>query len=93
MERAGSRPSIPGIAERKATVSSRSDVLFNLIHAYHRIFYKHRGTFHQLGYGHAGKVGPEFVAQSGKVNLKGILQACEDDERRETRSVMWLLSW
>ncbi|HLJ16279.1 MAG TPA: hypothetical protein VKV15_17400 [Bryobacteraceae bacterium] len=37
------------------------DELFRLIHAYHRIFYEHRGTFHQLGYGHAGKVGPEFA--------------------------------
>lgn len=35
--------------------------LFGLIHAHHRIFYEHRGLFHQLGYGHAGKVGPEFA--------------------------------
>lgn len=41
----------------------RSDALFRLIHAYHRIFYEHRGTFHQLGYGHAGKVGPEFAPE------------------------------
>ncbi|MDX2032191.1 MAG: hypothetical protein SF339_16070 [Blastocatellia bacterium] len=39
----------------------RSDALFSLIHAYHRLFYEHRGAFHQLGYGHAGKVGPEFA--------------------------------
>ncbi len=32
-----------------------------LIQAYHRIFYEHRGVFHQLGYGHAGKVSPEFA--------------------------------
>ncbi|MEZ5403368.1 MAG: DUF4091 domain-containing protein [Bryobacteraceae bacterium] len=38
-----------------------SDDFFRLIHAYHRIFYEHRGTFHQLGYGHGGKVGPEFA--------------------------------
>jgi hypothetical protein len=38
-----------------------SDAFFKLIHAYHRIFYEHRGVFHQLGYGHAGKVGPEFA--------------------------------
>ena len=37
--------------------------LFKLIHQYHRIFYDHRGTFHQLGYGHAGKVGPEFAPE------------------------------
>ncbi|MEJ7607448.1 MAG: hypothetical protein WKF37_14575 [Bryobacteraceae bacterium] len=35
--------------------------MYRLIHAYHRIFYEHRATFHQLGYGHAGKVGPEFA--------------------------------
>ncbi len=39
----------------------RSDELFHLIHLYHRIFYEHRGIFHQLGYGHAGKVAPEFA--------------------------------
>lgn len=38
-----------------------SDDFFSLIHAYHRIFYEHRGVYHQLGYGHAGKVGPEFA--------------------------------
>ncbi len=38
-----------------------SDALFGLIHSYHRLFYEHHGTFHQLGYGHAGKVGPEFA--------------------------------
>jgi hypothetical protein len=41
----------------------RSDGFFKLIHAYHRLFYEHRGAFHQLGYGHAGKVGPEFAPQ------------------------------
>ena len=39
------------------------DELFRLIHEYHRIFYDHRSTFHQLGYGHAGKVGPEFAPE------------------------------
>jgi hypothetical protein len=38
-----------------------SDRFFELIHAHHRIFYEHRGVFHQLGYGHGGKVGPEFA--------------------------------
>lgn len=37
-----------------------SDQFFRLIHAYHQIFYEHRGIMHQLGYGHAGKVGREF---------------------------------
>ena len=26
-------------------------------------FYEHRSTFHQLGYGHAGKTGPEFAPE------------------------------
>lgn len=46
-----------------------SDDFFRLVQAYHRIFYEHRGTFHQLGYGHAGKVAPEFapvLAGSGR---------------------------
>ncbi|HET9179532.1 MAG TPA: hypothetical protein VFQ24_14335 [Terriglobia bacterium] len=38
-----------------------SDELFRLIHSYHRIFYEHHGVFHQLGYGHAGRVTPEFA--------------------------------
>ena len=38
-----------------------SDALFSLIHSYHRLFYEHHGVFHQLGYGHGGKVGPEFA--------------------------------
>ena len=38
-----------------------SDEFFKLIHAYHRIFYEHRGILHQLGYGHSGKVAPEFA--------------------------------
>jgi hypothetical protein len=40
-----------------------SDALFSLIHAYHRIFYDNLGTFHELGYGHGGKVGPEFAPE------------------------------
>jgi hypothetical protein len=53
----------------KTLSRSDEDGLFRLIHAYHRTFYEHRGTYHQLGYGHAGKVGPEFapeLAGSGK---------------------------
>lgn len=38
-----------------------SDDFFALIHAYHRVFHEHRGTFHQLGYGHGGLTGPEFA--------------------------------
>ncbi|MCW5980608.1 MAG: DUF4091 domain-containing protein [Bryobacteraceae bacterium] len=47
----------------------QSDRFFKLIHAHHRLFYEHRGVFHQLGYGHGGKVGPEFAPEltgSGK---------------------------
>ncbi len=47
----------------------RGDRFYALIHAYHRLIYEHRGVFHQLGYGHGGKVGPEFaprLAGTGK---------------------------
>jgi hypothetical protein len=40
-----------------------SDAFFAQIHASHRIFYEHRGVFHSLGYGHAGKVRPEFAPE------------------------------
>jgi len=51
----------PAISGRLGDAFFQSDEFFRLIHAYHRIFYEHRGILHQLGYGHAGKVGPEFV--------------------------------
>jgi hypothetical protein len=51
----------PKQLERSGGAFYTSDTFFKLIHAYHRIFYEHRGVFHQLGYGHAGKVGPEFA--------------------------------
>jgi hypothetical protein len=38
-----------------------TESILRLIHAHHRIFYEHRGVYHQLGYGHGGKVGPEFA--------------------------------
>ena len=38
-----------------------SDDSFRLMHRYHQIFYDHRGTYHQLGYGHGGRVIPEFA--------------------------------
>lgn len=50
----------PGLARGRSDFYT-SDAFFHLIQAYHRIFYEHRGIFHQLGYGHAGKVGPEFA--------------------------------
>lgn len=52
----------------------RGAALFKLIHSYHRLFYEHRGVFHQLGYGHAGKVGPEFApALAGTGRAKRIV--------------------
>jgi hypothetical protein len=51
----------PSIFRRVGDGFFQSSDFFGLIHAYHRIFYEHRGIFHQLGYGHAGKVGPEFA--------------------------------
>jgi hypothetical protein len=59
----------PALAKRLGAGFYLSDEFFGLIHAYHRIFYEHRGVFHQLGYGHGGKVGPEFAPRlegSGK---------------------------
>jgi hypothetical protein len=51
----------PKLSRAQGEQFFRSDSLFGLIHAYHRLFYEHRATFHQLGYGHAGKVGPEYA--------------------------------
>jgi len=51
----------PGVRRRAGPGFFASDEFFGLIHAYHRIFHEHRGVYHQLGYGHAGKVGPEFA--------------------------------
>ncbi len=51
----------PKLSKSQGEQFFRSDALFGLIHSYHRLFYEHRGAFHQLGYGHAGKVGPEYA--------------------------------
>ena len=51
----------PAAREREGANFFASDRFFRLIHAHHRIFYEHRGTFHQLGYGHGGKTGSEFA--------------------------------
>ena len=59
----------PSLVRRLGADFYTSDDFFRLIHAYHRVFYENRGVFHQLGYGHAGKVGPEFAPRlegSGK---------------------------
>jgi len=62
-------------ARRRATAGNffESDELFRLIHSYHRIFYEHHGVFHQLGYGHAGRVTPKFApALEGERSRKRI---------------------
>ncbi|MFN7923749.1 MAG: DUF4091 domain-containing protein [Bryobacteraceae bacterium] len=51
----------PKLAAKHGNRFFQSDDYFALIHAYHRMFYEHRGVFHQLGYGHGGKVAPEFA--------------------------------
>jgi hypothetical protein len=59
----------PALAKGQSGGFFLSDAFFSLIHAYHRVYYEHRGVFHQLGYGHGGKVGPEFAPRlegSGK---------------------------
>jgi hypothetical protein len=40
-----------------------SEASFRLTHLYHRVFYEHRGVFHQLGYGHGGHVIREFAPE------------------------------
>jgi hypothetical protein len=40
-----------------------SDDSLRMTHLYHRLFYEHRGIFHQLGYGHGGKVIREFAPE------------------------------
>lgn len=63
----------PKLRESSARDFYSSDELFRLIHSYHRLFYEHHGAFHQLGYGHGGKVGPEFApALSGEGRNKRI---------------------
>ena len=56
-------PQYPKLCNRIGKNFFDSPEYFALIHAYHRMFYEHRGSFHQLGYGHAGKVGPDFAPE------------------------------
>ena len=51
----------PRLARQVGDQFPNSPEFFALIHAYYRMFFAHRSTFHQLGYGHAGKVAPEFA--------------------------------
>jgi len=51
----------PKLAAEYGNRFAESEDFISLIHSYHRIFHVHRGTYHQLGYGHGGKVGPEFA--------------------------------
>ena len=66
-----------------------SDASFRLMHLYHGIFYDHRGIYHQLGYGHGGKVIPEFApaldrigAQQKDCELGPVRQALRTAPRR-----------
>ena len=54
----------PALTGRAGPDFFASGEMFQLIQSYHRIFYEHRGMFHQLGYGHAGKVGPSWLRAS-----------------------------
>lgn len=59
----------PALAKKQAGKFFLSDAFFGVIHDYHRVFYEHRGVFHELGYGHGGKMGVEFAPRlegSGK---------------------------
>ncbi len=51
------------LAEMYPNVKVPSDESFRLTHLYHRLFYEHHGVFHQLGYGHGGKVIEEFAPE------------------------------
>lgn len=53
----------PQLAKNYGDKWTQSAAFFKLIHSYHRIFYEHRGVYHQLGYGHGGKVAPEFAPE------------------------------
>jgi hypothetical protein len=51
------------LADQYSDTSVPSDESFRLTQLYHRLFYEHRGVYHQLGYGHGGKVIAEFAPQ------------------------------
>jgi hypothetical protein len=61
------------LGQQYAGIRVPSDDSFRLTHLYHRLFYEHRGVYHQLGYGHGGKVIAEFAPQlTGSGNSKRI---------------------
>lgn len=43
--------------------SANEEEIFRLVQKYYRIFYKNRGTYHILGYGHSGYVDPGFAPE------------------------------
>lgn len=49
------------LAEQYPGTTVPGEGSFRLTHLYHRLFYEHRGVMHQLGYGHGGRVIPEFA--------------------------------
>jgi len=52
------------LADYYGGIEVPSEQSFQLTHLYHRLFYEHRGVFHQLGYGHGGKVIAEFAPET-----------------------------
>jgi len=51
------------LADYYGGIEVPSEQSFRVTHLYHRLFYEHRGVFHQLGYGHGGKVIAEFAPE------------------------------
>ena len=51
------------LADYYGGIEVPSEQSFKLTNLYHRLFYEHRGVFHQLGYGHGGKVIAEFAPE------------------------------
>jgi len=51
----------PALAASTGGKFFSSDAFFQLMQSYHRVFDEHRGIFHNLGYGHGGKVAPEYA--------------------------------
>ena len=61
------------LGQQYSNIRVPSEDSFRLTHLYHRLFYEHRGAYHQLGYGHGGKVIAEFAPQlTGSGNSKRI---------------------
>lgn len=55
----------PLLREKVGENWATSDEMFRLVQEYHKIHYEHRGTFHNLGYGHNGTVSEQYAPQLG----------------------------